>query len=134
MKTRSYNILVVDDDAAIALVVPTILRRLGHVVEVAYNGKEAIQVFTLHPGRFDVLITDHSMPELNGLDLVQHLRKNGFEGKMIVMSGSLNEELIVAYKAKRVDKILQKPFTIESLSTALSDLFERWSGDDGSGT
>ena len=41
---------MVDDDAAICLIVPTILRRLGHTVEVAHDGGEAIQLFTLKPG------------------------------------------------------------------------------------
>ena len=66
------------------------------------------------------------MPGMNGLEMVRHLRKNGFEGRIIVMSGFLTEELIVAYKAGRVDKILQKPFTLESLSSSLGDLFEQW--------
>jgi hypothetical protein len=62
---------------------------------------------------------------------VQHLRKNGFEGRIIVMSGSLTPELIKAYKAKRIHKILQKPFTASVLIHELKGLFEHWKTERG---
>lgn len=126
MKNHAFNILIAEDDPAISLVVATLLRRMGHTVEVAHDGKEAIVCYSTNPGAYEVLITDHDMPNVNGLELIQHLRKNGFDGRIVVMSGSLTEELLVAYRSRRVHKILQKPFTVESLSTTLRELLAQW--------
>ena len=115
-----------EDDPTICLIVPMILRRLGHEVDVVADGKQAITEFTAKPDHYDILLTDHDMPLVTGLELVKYLRANGFEGKIIVMSGSLTDDLMHAYLGKRVDKILQKPFTLEMLSTSLSDLLEQW--------
>jgi len=123
---RSFNVLMVDDDPAVCTVISTILKRQGHTVEVAENGKEAINRLTVKPGYFNVLITDHNMPLVSGLELVQYLRKNDYDGKIIVISGVLTPELLTAYRTKRVDKILQKPFTVENLALALKDTFTEW--------
>src|SRR5271168_631720 len=109
MKTKPYKILVADDDPMIRFIISTILRRQGHAVEVAENGKEAIKLFTLKPDYFNVLITDHDMPLVSGLELVCHLRKIGRQVKIVVLSGSLTCELMNAYRNKHIDRILQKP-------------------------
>ena len=130
MKLPPFNVLVADDDPNIAVVVPMILRRLGHNVEAVADGKEAIALLAAHPGHYDVLITDHSMKEVSGPELVDHFRAHGFRGKIVVMSGSLTDEWMHSYLAKRVDKILQKPFTMELLSSTFRDLFDNWK-DEG---
>ena len=48
------------------------------------------------------------MPLVTGLELVHHLRKNNFEGKIMVISGFLTDQLLMAYRDKKVDKIIQK--------------------------
>ena len=112
-----------EDDPTICLIIPMILRRLGHEVDVVRDGREAITEFTAKPQSTTTsCFTDHGMPVVTGLELVDHLRANGFNGKIVVMSGSLTDDLMYAYLAKRVDKILQKPFTLEMLSTTLSHL------------
>ena len=128
---QTFNVLIVDDDPAVCTIISTILKRQGNTVEVAENGKEAINRLTLKPGWFNVLITDHNMPLVSGLELVQYLRKNEFDGKIIVISGVLTPELLAAYRTKRVDKILQKPFSVENLALALRDTFNEWKSPVG---
>ena len=126
MKTQSFRVLIADDDHNICFIVSTVLRRQGHTVEIVKNGKEAIELFMLKPGYFNVLITDNDMPLVSGLELVDHLRNSEIQVKIIVMSGSLTMELVSAYRNKHVDNILQKPFTVEDLSSALNDILENW--------
>ena len=128
MKTQSFRILVADDDQNISFIVSTILRHQGHTVEVVQNGKEAIHLVTIKPDYFEVVITDHDMPLISGLEVADHLRKNGYQVKIIVLSGSLTSELVSAYRSKLVDNILQKPFTIENLSSALTGILDTWQG------
>jgi len=128
MKTKPLNILVADDDPTICSVLFNILHRQRHAVEVAENGREAIKLFTLNPDHFDALITDHDMPLVSGLELIDHLQKNGVRAKIIVMSGSLTTELLGAYRDKRVDNILQKSFTLKNLSSALETILRQCEG------
>jgi len=122
MKNQSLNILLADDESSIREVVQRILENLGHTVEATENGEQAIAAFDRHPDSFQIVMTDHSMPKVNGLGLVSHLRSKNFQGKIIVMSGSLTEELSEEYKSKRVDKILVKPFAMKGLSVEMADL------------
>ena len=123
---KQFNVLLADDDHGVCFVISTVLQRFGHTVEIAPNGKEAIHLFTVKPGHFDVVISDDKLPIVSSLQLVEHLRRSAFAGKIIVISGALTSELQTAYHNKQVDKILQKPFTVEGLSFTLDDLFRQW--------
>jgi len=74
-ETKSYNVLIADDDRTMAELLAANLRRLGHkVAGIAWNGKEAVDMtLRLHP---DVVIMDIYMPVLDGLqaarDILSH--------------------------------------------------------------
>src|SRR5436190_19632533 len=81
------NILVVDDEAAIRLVLNLALKQAGYVVREACNGKEASQL--LEQSLPDLLITDLSMPEMEGTELIQEVRTLYPGMPIIAMSGEL---------------------------------------------
>ena len=124
MKTHGVNILVADDDASIREFVQAALEKLGHTVMTAEDGKDAIDLFAARPDFFQVVITDHNMPVVNGLELVQHLRQHNFKGKIIVASGFLTEELTMEYILKHVNNVIEKPFNIESFEKTIDDLLD----------
>ncbi len=62
--------------------------------------------------RFDLLITDHSMPGMTGVELVQRLREESFRGKIMVLSAHLSAEIRAAYEALAVDAMMSKPFDV----------------------
>ncbi|MGB8356422.1 MAG: response regulator [Chthoniobacteraceae bacterium] len=124
MKTHAKNILVVDDDPATRQIIQYTVESLGHAVKTAGDGKAAIELFAASPDFFQVVITDHNMPIVNGLDLVQHLRDNHFKGQIIVISGFLTEALITEYVEKQVTKILPRQSDFETFGTTLSDLID----------
>ncbi|MFV3304419.1 transporter substrate-binding domain-containing protein [Pseudomonas sp. NY15181] len=68
----SLQVLVVDDHAANRLLLTQQLEHLGHRVEVASDGAQALQVW--HPGDFDLVITDCNMPVLTGYELARRIR------------------------------------------------------------
>lgn len=69
------NILVVDDESALRYIVRKHLQRLGHAVSEAENGLTAWEMF--QRARPDMVITDWNMPEMNGADLIRHIREAG---------------------------------------------------------
>ena len=74
---------------------------------------------------FDIIITDHHMPRMNGLDLVRRLRMRKFAGKIIVLSASLTKENIRAYEELEVDMMLAKPFDVGELQLAMDLLTKK---------
>lgn len=74
---------------------------------------------------FDVVITDHQMPRMNGLELVRRLRVRKFAGKIVVLSAYLSEENIQAYEELQVDMMLAKPFDAGELQLAIDLLTKK---------
>lgn len=72
-KGFSATILVVDDDALITLNMADQLTELGHVVLEAYSGRDALALLKSH-SEIAALITDYSMPVMNGVDLAEQAR------------------------------------------------------------
>lgn len=81
------RILVVDDDTDIRNLVAAMLRRAGYEVVCAADGEEGWTA--LSDGNFDFLITDHEMPRLCGLELVQRVRAADLTLPVILLSGNL---------------------------------------------
>ncbi|MBI2496835.1 MAG: response regulator [Opitutae bacterium] len=119
---RTRHILYADDMHELRRLLEVTLGRDGHTVETAADGREALERIAAAPAAFDLLITDHHMPRLNGLELVARLRTLPFAGKIIVFSSELGEEVAGAYRRLQVEYILPKPIFPETLRMLLTTL------------
>jgi CheY-like chemotaxis protein len=79
--------LVVDDDPAIRELVAHTLKRANFSVLTANSGLEAISLLQSHKEQIDLLVTDITMPGMNGLELAKHLTAFGFDIPVLFMSG-----------------------------------------------
>jgi len=80
-----YRILLVDDNRDGLLVRRAVLQELGHMVEIAESGDRALLLFGT--GNFDVVVTDHCMPGMNGAELIRQLRAANPNARVILLSG-----------------------------------------------
>lgn len=119
------RILVVDDDPEVRLAVEIILRRQGHEVAVAGDGREGLKKFNAHD--YDLVVTDMLMPELDGIEMIQAIRHTNLATKILAMSGAKvmgNTELLGMAAVLGADKILKKPFSpdqlIDSVNSAVA--------------
>jgi CheY-like chemotaxis protein len=85
------RILVIDDDGPIRDVFATILRKAGYEVVTAGDGREAFR--NSRPESFDVVVTDISMPEMDGIEVITRLREAKPRPHVIAMSGNFEREL-----------------------------------------
>jgi len=83
---RSRRIFVVDDDACVRQVMALVLRRAGYSVECADDGESAWEALATET--FALLITDHEMPRLCGLDLIRRIRVAAIPLPAILISGN----------------------------------------------
>ena len=116
------RILVVEDEKAVAHMIAMVLGGPASKVATARNGWEALIKIGATAQPFDVVITDHRMPRMTGLQLVRQLRAKNFAGKILVVSGHLSDEDIRAYEELSVDMMMSKPFDFDELQQAMAVL------------
>lgn len=120
--TEQPLILAVDDDPATLQAVTGILTAAGYLVDSAANGREALDRLQTHP--YDLVLTDMVMPEMGGMDLVQHLRLHHPETMVIVLTGFASfNDAVAAVKLGAFD-YLTKPVQPEVLRLAISRALE----------
>jgi CheY-like chemotaxis protein len=106
------SILIADDDARIRRFLRTVLEGDGHKVWEASNGKEAVALICRT--KFDVVITDLAMPEGEGLETIQALKKEHPDLRIIAISGSIPAVLRIAERLG-AKASLSKPFSAETV-------------------
>jgi CheY-like chemotaxis protein len=119
---RFLRICYADDMLELREVARLSLSREGHGIECYPDGAQALARVTADP-TFDLVITDHHMPVLNGLGFVTALRNLEFAGKIMVFSSELSLEVAKEYNRLGVDRILYKPVFPSTLRQALAELF-----------
>jgi CheY-like chemotaxis protein len=117
------RILLVDDDDSFRKMLRKTLVKMGFEVAEAHNGSEALKVFGQNSP--DLVLTDIVMPEKEGLETINALRRIQAGVKIIAMSGggrgNAMDYLNVA-KMLGADRVLSKPFSNDEIATALDEL------------
>ncbi|MGA3006421.1 MAG: transporter substrate-binding domain-containing protein [Opitutaceae bacterium] len=117
---NTSHILLVEDEDAVSTLVCEILQYHGHQVTTLANGRLAWEKLSATPGSFNVIILDLNMPGLNGLELARRARDLPFNGIIFVMSGRLSEADRAEFIRLKVDRIIEKPFTLDVFVAALA--------------
>lgn len=119
---RTLRILYAEDVLQLRELMQIVLTKEGHTVECAADGLLALEKVTAAPAAYDLVITDHHMPNMNGIDLVTQLRALPFAGKIIVFSSELSNYVGAAYRHLHVDYVLPKPIFPATLRALLTTL------------
>ncbi len=120
---RGEFILLVDDEPAILKLTGKILERSGYRSLGAPNGAEALKVFRQHERQIRLVITDYSMPGMNGFTLAERMRELD-PGIRVLISTGLGDTLD-AEKMRQagIQGILKKPYDSETLTRTLEKIF-----------
>ncbi len=120
MTKAPLQILTVEDENAVAQMLALVLGGPSAKVTRAADGWEALIKIGATEQPFDLVITDHRMPRVGGLDLVRRLRSRKFDGKILVLSAHLSDKDIEAYEELNVDMMMSKPFDFEEIQNAVA--------------
>jgi len=112
-------VLFVDDEEPIARLGCMMLERLGYRAVVTTSGHAALALFRTSPERFDLVITDHTMPVMTGAALAQELRRLRPELPIILCSGFSHTMNADKAQALGLDAFLLKPFLHRDLGLAV---------------
>ena len=119
----TLRILVVDDDALVREMLARILVAANHEVTKAADGNEGLHLFD--GGAFDLVITDILMPEMEGIETIQELRRRNRETKIIAISGgdrSGNKMYLAMAEKLGADGVLAKPIRQKDLLDKIDSL------------
>lgn len=94
----------------------------GHNVQIVADGRRALASIDVEPNRFGLLITDHSMPGMTGVELIQRLREESFRGKIMALSAHCSTENRAAYEALAVNAMVSKPLDVHELRATITRL------------
>ena len=122
MQVEKQRVLLVDDDEALLGLGHSMLTRLGYDVVTCTRSPEALEIFAAAPERFDLVVTDYTMPSLTGEQLVgacQHLRP---DLPVLLYTGWLEVPKTGHDPAPGRMAVLQKPFSLHELDSALRQL------------
>ena len=121
------HILLVEDSPEVSMSVREILESAGHSIEDASSGKGAIKL--LSSGKFDIIVSDIWMPEMDGIALLKEIRGSGNEIPVVVISGgapnaplTYTAPLAATFGANiMIYKPFEKDELLKAVTTALSD-------------
>jgi DNA-binding response OmpR family regulator len=127
MENGYMRVLLVEDDQRIADFVQRGLKAEGYVVEVARNGLEAITLGT--GGKFQVIILDLGLPDINGREVCERLRGSGVSTPILMLTARDALQDKVTGLRSGADDYMTKPFAFEELLARIEVLMRRRGGD-----
>jgi len=122
---RTATILLVEDEAAIRMLLEDILSDAGHRVSSAVNGRAALQLIEQHPQQIDLLITDVVMPEMSGPELADQLSRSHPSMIVLYISGYTDSALLHRGAIEQGVAFLAKPFVPKSLLAKVDEMLHR---------
>jgi CheY-like chemotaxis protein len=132
LRKGTGGILLVDDDPEVRDMVSEVLVNLGYAVQVATNGKEAVDCFRAHAHEIDLVLLDMVMPVMGGYACFVELRKLNPAVRVLVSSGYASSDEAGRIMEEGGAGFLQKPYDMaklsEAVANALSDLTDQTPG------
>lgn len=120
MENSNLNILVVDDEQNVLKIVSDFLIDAGNTVYTANSGLKALQILEELPV-IHLVITDLSMPEMNGIELLRKVKEISVDIEVIVLSAYSEAPLILSAMKEGAIDFIEKPFKMHELLSAVNN-------------
>jgi CheY-like chemotaxis protein len=120
-------ILVVDDDPDIRRVNAALLRQCGYQVDAAADGAEAWAA--IQETNYDLMVTDHQMPKMTGVELLKKLRAARMQLPVIMVTGCYPQEEFARHPELQLEACLLKPYVFDDLLAVVKNVLLANAGD-----
>ncbi|MEA3107887.1 MAG: hypothetical protein QOI88_2492 [Gammaproteobacteria bacterium] len=118
-------VLLIDDEASVLAATAEVLSRLGYEAVSFSDSHAALAAFEAAPGRFDVVVTDETMPGLTGTGLARVLRSHRPDLPIVLVSGYTGAIQTQQTLAAGVSELLSKPIQSHEMATTLARVLHR---------
>lgn len=119
------NILIVDDETAITKWTSQVLSRLGYKVICENHGPKALELFNDNPMKFDLILTDLTMPDMTGLELSSHISAKRPDIPIILCTGFSEGLTFQKIKAYGIYDMIMKPMIASELALIINKALTR---------
>jgi signal transduction histidine kinase/ActR/RegA family two-component response regulator len=113
------TVMIVDDERSLVALAEETLAALGYEPMGFDSSVAALQAFRAEPQRFDLVLTDETMPDLSGVELAREMRRVRPELPIVLMSGYSGAQLTERARATGVAEVLRKPLVRRDIAEAL---------------
>ncbi|MBW2369931.1 MAG: response regulator, partial [Deltaproteobacteria bacterium] len=120
------SVLIIDDEVSLAQLGGKMLAELGYRVDINTSGLNALTLIEASPDRFDLVVTDHMMPDMTGLDLALALKKICPDLPVILCTGFSGELDRGQIDRTGIKEILMKPLLTRKLAEAVRKVLDGW--------
>src|SRR3989338_10248786 len=117
---QQYKILIVDDEPLIRESLYEILRIEGYRVQMASSGEDALRV--LNKSDFDIVVTDFKLPKMNGIELLENIKKEKSKTEVILITGYGSIETAVEAMKKGAFDYITKPINDSEIKIIISKI------------
>ncbi len=125
LPTGDGRVLFVDDEEVLTQVARHMLERLGYEVVTATNSKQAVDLFFLEPERFDMVITDLTMPKITGIELTKTILAIRPDIPVLLCTGYLNEDTERQARQAGIREIVMKPMKMGDLGATIQKVLNK---------
>ncbi|KAF0152887.1 MAG: PAS/PAC sensor hybrid histidine kinase [Ignavibacteria bacterium] len=115
----SKTVLIAEDENTLRYLLTELLQSYNYKVVSVSNGKEALELFATN--RFDVLIIDKIMPQLDGIECIKQIRKQNYNIPIILASGSSTADSSLI-NALNISYVLNKPYNFDEMISVIEDI------------
>lgn len=126
--TGSESVLLVEDEPSLVELGQGILESLGYSVESASNGVEALEIMADKPAKFDLLLTDQTMPKMTGLELTAKVRESHPDMPVVLCTGYSEQISNIDLRRAGVDQLITKPMLMAELAVAVRNALDKRKG------
>src|SRR5258706_540063 len=113
------TVMIVDDERSLVALAEETLAALGYEPVGFDSSIAALQAFRAEPQRFDLVVTDETMPDLAGVELAREIRRVRPELPIVLMNGYSGAQLTERARAVGVAEVLRKPLVRRDIAEAL---------------
>jgi len=119
-KQSNLNLLYIEDDSIIREITLVSLQEFFRNITIAEDGEEGYILF--QKDRFDLIITDINMPKLNGMDMIEKIRKIDPDIPILILSAYTNKNDLIKSVKYHVYEYIIKPFDIKDFKTTIRNI------------
>lgn len=107
------RILIVEDEKSLCMAIAELLKCEGFLVDTAFNGIDGLD--NALSGIYDIIIMDISMPKMNGIEVLEEIRKNNISSSVLLLTAKDEIEDKISGLRSGADDYMTKPFVTEEL-------------------
>ncbi len=109
------KVLLVEDSSSLIELISLIFEENNISYDVGKNGLEGIDLFFQNPDKYDLVLTDNSMPEMNGIDMSKHILAKCPDTNIVLLTGDINDEIVDTCAEIGISEIFLKPIKFDEL-------------------